>query len=155
MERMEKTLESTKSSFNTVRTGRANPSLLDRVHVSFYLSSHFRYISTCIIWKMWWVGNRSWGKSFGLSKSQFTFWPRSLAMLLEYQVFWSTLLILWLLLNARWSIMELMSYSRVLRKLALQMVVRSSSRLLTSRGNFTNTFHLLIFSSFLCLDKLC
>lgn len=36
MERMEKTLESTKSSFNTVRTGRANPSLLDRVHVEYY-----------------------------------------------------------------------------------------------------------------------
>lgn len=33
MERMEKTLEATKTNFNTVRTGRASPSLLDRVEV--------------------------------------------------------------------------------------------------------------------------
>lgn len=33
MEKMEKTLESVKGNFNTVRTGRANPSLLDRVEV--------------------------------------------------------------------------------------------------------------------------
>jgi ribosome recycling factor len=33
MERMEKTLEATRSNFNTVRTGRASPSLLDRVEV--------------------------------------------------------------------------------------------------------------------------
>lgn len=33
MERMEKTLEATKSNFNTVRTGRASPNLLDRVEV--------------------------------------------------------------------------------------------------------------------------
>lgn len=36
MERMEKTLEATKSTFNTVRTGRASPSLLDRVQVEYY-----------------------------------------------------------------------------------------------------------------------
>ncbi|XP_024401790.1 ribosome-recycling factor, chloroplastic [Physcomitrium patens] len=36
MERMEKSLEATKASFNTVRTGRATPSLLDRVQVEYY-----------------------------------------------------------------------------------------------------------------------
>jgi len=36
MERMEKTLEATRSNFNTVRTGRASPSLLDRVEVEYY-----------------------------------------------------------------------------------------------------------------------
>jgi len=36
MERMEKTLEATKSNFNTVRTGRASPNLLDRVEVEYY-----------------------------------------------------------------------------------------------------------------------
>lgn len=34
--RMEKTIESVISSFNTVRTGRASPALLDRVTVSYY-----------------------------------------------------------------------------------------------------------------------
>lgn len=34
--RMEKTIESVASSFNTVRTGRASPALLDRVLVSYY-----------------------------------------------------------------------------------------------------------------------
>lgn len=38
MERMEKTLEATKSTFNTVRTGRASPNLLDRVQVSIFHS---------------------------------------------------------------------------------------------------------------------
>lgn len=33
LERMEKTLESVRSNFNTVRTGRASPSLLDRIEV--------------------------------------------------------------------------------------------------------------------------
>ena len=33
MERMEKSLESTKSSFATVRTGRASPAMLDRIQV--------------------------------------------------------------------------------------------------------------------------
>lgn len=33
MERMEKSFESVKVNFNTVRTGRASPSLLDRVEV--------------------------------------------------------------------------------------------------------------------------
>jgi ribosome recycling factor len=36
MERMEKTFEATRSNFNTVRTGRASPSLLDRVEVEYY-----------------------------------------------------------------------------------------------------------------------
>lgn len=36
LERMEKTLESVKSNFNTVRTGRASPSLLDRIEVEYY-----------------------------------------------------------------------------------------------------------------------
>ncbi|CAM6088522.1 unnamed protein product [Calypogeia fissa] len=36
MERMEKTLETVKGNFNTVRTGRASPSLLDRVEVEYY-----------------------------------------------------------------------------------------------------------------------
>lgn len=35
-ERMGKTIESVKGAFNTVRTGRANPSLLDRIMVSYY-----------------------------------------------------------------------------------------------------------------------
>lgn len=35
-DRMRKTIESTKSSFNTVRTGRANASILDRVTVDYY-----------------------------------------------------------------------------------------------------------------------
>jgi len=33
---MQKTIESTQRSFNTIRTGRANPSLLDRVTVEYY-----------------------------------------------------------------------------------------------------------------------
>ena len=33
MERMEKTLDSVRGNFNTVRTGRASPSLLDRIEV--------------------------------------------------------------------------------------------------------------------------
>ncbi|KAJ7538030.1 hypothetical protein O6H91_11G031800 [Diphasiastrum complanatum] len=36
MERMEKAIESVKSNFNTIRTGRASPSLLDRVEVEYY-----------------------------------------------------------------------------------------------------------------------
>lgn len=35
-DRMEKTLESVRASFNAVRTGRANPSMLDRVEVDYY-----------------------------------------------------------------------------------------------------------------------
>lgn len=35
-ERMQKTLESTAATFNTVRTGRANVSILDRVSVDYY-----------------------------------------------------------------------------------------------------------------------
>lgn len=34
--RMTKTIESVRSSFNTVRTGRASPALLDRIVVSYY-----------------------------------------------------------------------------------------------------------------------
>lgn len=34
--RMKKSVESVKSNFNTVRTGRANPSILDRVLVPYY-----------------------------------------------------------------------------------------------------------------------
>lgn len=33
MEKMEKSVEATKRSFNTVRTGRANPAMLDRIEV--------------------------------------------------------------------------------------------------------------------------
>lgn len=36
LERMEKTLESVKGNFNTVRTGRASPALLDRIEVEYY-----------------------------------------------------------------------------------------------------------------------
>lgn len=36
LERMEKTLESVKNNFNTVRTGRASPALLDRIEVEYY-----------------------------------------------------------------------------------------------------------------------
>ncbi len=35
MERMDKSLESVKRSFATVRTGRANPAMLDRIEVLF------------------------------------------------------------------------------------------------------------------------
>lgn len=33
---MQKTIESTQRSFNTIRTGRANPSILDRIMVDYY-----------------------------------------------------------------------------------------------------------------------
>ncbi|MEN9871971.1 MAG: hypothetical protein RLZZ171_2963, partial [Cyanobacteriota bacterium] len=35
-ERMQKTIEATQRSFNTIRTGRASTSLLDRVMVDYY-----------------------------------------------------------------------------------------------------------------------
>ncbi len=35
-ENMQKSIEATQRSFNTIRTGRANPSLLDRVSVDYY-----------------------------------------------------------------------------------------------------------------------
>ncbi|KAJ4967725.1 hypothetical protein NE237_014426 [Protea cynaroides] len=35
-ERMEKTLETVRANFNAVRTGRANPAMLDRVEVEYY-----------------------------------------------------------------------------------------------------------------------
>lgn len=35
-EKMEKSLQSTRNEFQTIRTGRANPALLDRVHVEYY-----------------------------------------------------------------------------------------------------------------------
>ncbi|MDE5123032.1 MAG: ribosome recycling factor [Trichodesmium sp. St19_bin1] len=35
-EKMQKAIEATKNSFNTIRTGRANASLLDRVMVDYY-----------------------------------------------------------------------------------------------------------------------
>lgn len=35
-ERMEKTIENVKSSFNSIRTGRANPAILDKVEVEYY-----------------------------------------------------------------------------------------------------------------------
>ncbi len=35
-ERMQKTIEATQRSFNTIRTGRANASLLDRIMVEYY-----------------------------------------------------------------------------------------------------------------------
>ena len=34
--RMDKSIESTRQEFNSVRTGRASPALLDRVHVDYY-----------------------------------------------------------------------------------------------------------------------
>ena len=36
MERMEKTITSIRGNVNTVRTGRANPAILDRIEVSYY-----------------------------------------------------------------------------------------------------------------------
>lgn len=45
MERMEKTLEATKSNFNTVRTGRASPNLLDRVEVKTTLCPESAFAS--------------------------------------------------------------------------------------------------------------
>ena len=35
-QRMEKSLSALRSSFNKIRTGRANPSILDDVHVDYY-----------------------------------------------------------------------------------------------------------------------
>ncbi|XP_052187632.1 ribosome-recycling factor, chloroplastic [Diospyros lotus] len=35
-ERMEKTIETVRSNFNSIRTGRANPSMLDRIEVEYY-----------------------------------------------------------------------------------------------------------------------
>ncbi|MDJ0504648.1 MAG: ribosome recycling factor, partial [Nostocales cyanobacterium LE14-WE12] len=35
-ETMQKTVEATQRSFNTIRTGRANASLLDKVQVEYY-----------------------------------------------------------------------------------------------------------------------
>lgn len=52
--------------------------------------------------------------------------------------------------NSRWSITEPMLYSRVLRKLARQMVARFSSLLSTSRGEFSNALHLSAWA-ILCL----
>lgn len=37
-DRMEKTIEAVRASFNAVRTGRANPSMLDRIEVLTWLS---------------------------------------------------------------------------------------------------------------------
>src|SRR5919109_2434975 len=34
--RMDKSIESTRQEFNSVRTGRASPALLDRIHVDYY-----------------------------------------------------------------------------------------------------------------------
>src|ERR671925_1542600 len=34
--RMDKSIESTRQEFNSVRTGRASPTLLDRIHVDYY-----------------------------------------------------------------------------------------------------------------------
>ncbi len=39
-ERMGKSLESAQHEFATVRTGRASPSLLDRVSVDYYGAAH-------------------------------------------------------------------------------------------------------------------
>lgn len=36
MDKMDKTLDSVQASFSTVRTGRANPSMLDRIQVDYY-----------------------------------------------------------------------------------------------------------------------
>lgn len=36
MERMEKSIEAIRSNFNTVRTGRANTAILDRIEVEYY-----------------------------------------------------------------------------------------------------------------------
>lgn len=36
MERMEKSIDAIRGNFNTVRTGRANPAILDRVEVEYY-----------------------------------------------------------------------------------------------------------------------
>ncbi len=35
-EKMEKSLQSTQKEFQSIRTGRANPALLDRIHVEYY-----------------------------------------------------------------------------------------------------------------------
>lgn len=35
-ERMEKTIENVKSNFNSIRTGRANPAMLDKIEVEYY-----------------------------------------------------------------------------------------------------------------------
>ena len=40
-ETMQKTVEATQRSFNTIRTGRANASLLDKVQVEYYYTNIF------------------------------------------------------------------------------------------------------------------
>jgi len=46
-ERMRKSVEATNSEFSTVRTGRASPALLDRVHVDYYgASTPLRQLAT-------------------------------------------------------------------------------------------------------------
>lgn len=53
---MRKSVEATQRNFNTIRTGRANPSLLDRINVEYYgadtpeitrVSLHSRFANDC------------------------------------------------------------------------------------------------------------
>lgn len=48
-ERMEKSIETVRGNFNAVRTGRANPAMLDRVEVysSFFTASVYSMYSIC------------------------------------------------------------------------------------------------------------
>ena len=39
-ENMNKSIEATQRNFNTIRTGRANASLLDRISVEYYGAEH-------------------------------------------------------------------------------------------------------------------
>ncbi len=59
MTRMEKSLESTTSAFATVRTGRANAAMLDRIIVStvlsrtMYIGAASSHTKACLGWDMY------------------------------------------------------------------------------------------------------
>ena len=51
---MEKTIETVRTNFNSIRTGRANPAILDRVEVCVHLQSSI----TCLVcFSYAWVPN--------------------------------------------------------------------------------------------------
>jgi hypothetical protein len=106
MERMEKTLEATRSNFNTVRTGRASPSLLDRVEVCVEIIWLFMTIPFS-------VSDQKHSNIVG-------------GFLRDWVV----------LSMGRWNTMALQSFSKALPKSAHQMVAHSSSNPLTNQGDF-------------------
>ena len=50
-ENMNKSIEATQRNFNTIRTGRANASLLDRVSVEYYgAETPIKSLATCLLY---------------------------------------------------------------------------------------------------------